>query len=148
MEVILKESLKNLGEVDELVKVKAGYARNYLFPRGFAILATEASKKMLAETVKQRQHKIKKLIIEAQQIADSLKDVVIQVGAKVGESGKIFGSVNSIQVAEALKNKGFDIDRKQISLQEDHIKMIGTYTATITLTKDVKFPLSFEVVAE
>jgi large subunit ribosomal protein L9 len=148
MEVILKESLKNLGEIDELVKVKAGYARNYLFPRGYAILATESSKKMLTETVKQRQHKITKLLKEAQQIADALKDVVIQVGAKVGESGKIFGSVNNIQVAEALKKKGFEIDRKQISLPEDHIKMIGTYTANITLSKDVKFPLSFEVVAE
>lgn len=148
MEVILKESLKNLGEIDELVKVKAGYARNYLFPRGYAVLATDASKKMLSETVKQRQHKITKLLKEAQQIADALKDVVIQVGAKVGESGKIFGSVNNIQVAEALKKKGFDIDRKQISLPEDHIKMIGTYTANITLSKDVKFPLSFEVVAE
>src|ERR1035437_9520767 len=116
MEVILKESLKNLGEIDEVVKVKAGYARNFLFPRGYAILATDSSKKMLAETVKQRQHKITKLLKEGQQIADALKDVVIQVGAKVGESGKIFGSVNSIQIAEALKKKGFEIDRKQISL--------------------------------
>jgi large subunit ribosomal protein L9 len=148
MEVILKESVKNLGEADQVVKVKAGYARNYLFPKGFAVQATESSKKVVAESVKQRQHKLNKLLNEAQQIADALKDVVIQVGAKVGESGKIFGSVNAIQIAEALKKKGFTIDRKLISLPEDHIKSVGTYVANISLNKDVKFPLTFEVIAE
>src|ERR1700719_4692469 len=100
MEVILKEGVKNLGEADQVAKVKAGYARNYLFPKGFAVQATESSKKVVAESVKQRQHKLNKLLNEAQQIADALKDVVILVGAKVGESGKIFGSVNAIQIAE------------------------------------------------
>jgi large subunit ribosomal protein L9 len=148
MDIILKQSVPNLGELDEMVKVKPGYFRNYLLPKGLAILATEPAKKMLAETIKQKAHKQKKLVMEAQQIADSLKDVVIQIGAKVGESGKIFGSVNNIQLADALKAKGYDIDRKMITLPEDHIKMIGTYVADIALNKDVKFQLNFEVVGE
>ncbi len=148
MDIILKQSVANLGEPDEMVKVKPGYFRNYLLPKGMAILATEAAKKMLAETIKQKAHKQVKLKMEAQQIADAMKDLVITIGAKVGESGKIFGSVNNIQLADALKEKGFDIDRKQITLPEDHIKMIGTYVADISLSKDVKFQLTFEVVGE
>ena len=148
MDIILKQSVANLGETDEMVKVRPGYFRNYLLPKGLAVLATEPAKKMLAETIKQKAHKQKKIVMEAQQIADSLKDVVIQIGAKVGESGKIFGSVNNIQIADALKAKGYDIDRKLITLPEDHIKMIGTYIADIALNKDVKFQLHFEVVGE
>jgi large subunit ribosomal protein L9 len=148
MDIILKQSVPNLGEPNEMVKVRPGYFRNYLLPKGMAVLATDSAKKMLAESVKQQAHKQKKLVMEAQQIADSLKDVVIQIGAKVGESGKIFGSVNNIQIADALKKKGFDIDRKMITLPEDHIKMVGTYVADIALNKDVKFQLHFEVVGE
>jgi large subunit ribosomal protein L9 len=148
MEIILKQSVPNLGEPDELVKVKPGYFRNYLLPKGLATLATESSKKVLAEGIRQKAHKQGKLIKEAQQIADSLKDVVLQIDAKVGENGKIFGSVSNIQVAEALKKKGYDIDRKLITLPEDHIKMIGTYIAEIALNKEVKFQLHFEVVGE
>ena len=148
MDIILKQSVPNLGEPNEMVKVRPGYFRNFLLPKGMAILATESAKKVLAEDIKQRAHKQVKLMKAAQDIADSLKDVVIQIGAKVGESGKIFGSVNNIQLADALKKKGYDIDKKMITLPEDHIKMIGTYVADISLSKDVKFQLNFEVVGE
>ncbi|MEI6815705.1 MAG: 50S ribosomal protein L9 [Bacteroidota bacterium] len=148
MEIILKQAVPNLGEMDEIVKVRPGYARNFLFPKRFAVLATESAKKVMAETMKQREHKVKKMVMEAQQIADTLKDVTLQIAVKVGENGKIFGSVNNSMVAEALKAKGYEIDKRMISLPEDHIKMIGTYAAHISLNKEVKFDLNFEVVPE
>ncbi|MFN5319746.1 MAG: 50S ribosomal protein L9 [Bacteroidia bacterium] len=148
MEVILKQDVKNLGHKDEIVKVRPGYGRNYLIPQGFAMLASEGNRKMLAESVRQRAHKEEKLRTEATATADKLASVSIQVGAKVGESGKIFGSVNAIQIADALRKAGIEIDRKNISLDEEAIKQIGTYTAHVKIYKDIKADVKFEVVAE
>jgi len=148
MEVILKQDVKNLGHKDEVVKVRPGYGRNYLIPQGFAMLATEGNRKMLAESVRQRAHKEEKLRTEATATAEKLAALSVQVGAKVGESGKIFGSVNAIQIAEALRKAGIEIDRKNISLDEEAIKQIGTYTAHVKVYKDIKADVKFEVVAE
>ncbi len=148
MEVILKQDVKNLGHKDEIVKVRPGYGRNYLIPQGFAMLASEGNRKMLAESVRQRAHKEEKLRNEATATAEKLASVSIQVGAKVGESGKIFGSVNAIQIADALRKAGIEIDRKNISLDEEAIKQIGTYTAHVKVYKDIKADVKFEVVAE
>ena len=128
MEVILKQDVKNLGHKDEVVKVRPGYGRNYLIPQGFAMLATEGNRKMLAESVRQRAHKEEKLRTEASATAEKLAALTVQVGAKVGESGKIFGSVNAIQIAEALRKAGVEVDRKNINLDEEAIKQIGTYS--------------------
>jgi large subunit ribosomal protein L9 len=148
MEVILKQDVKNLGHKDEVVKVRPGYGRNYLIPQGFAMLATEGNRKMLAESVRQRAHKEEKLRTEASATAEKLAALTVQVGAKVGESGKIFGSVNAIQIAEALRKAGVEVDRKNISLDEEAIKQIGTYTAHVKIYKDIKADVKFEVVAE
>jgi large subunit ribosomal protein L9 len=148
MEVILKQDVKNLGHKDEVVKVRPGYGRNYLIPQGFAMLATEGNRKMLAESVRQRAHKEEKLRTEASATAEKLTAITVQVGAKVGESGKIFGSVNAIQIAEALRKAGVEVDRKNISLDEEAIKQIGTYTAHVKIYKDIKADVKFEVVAE
>jgi len=148
MEVILKQDMKGLGFKDDVVKVRPGYGRNFLIPKGIANLATETNKKILAENVKQRAFKEEKLRKEASSNAEKLTGVSISVGAKAGESGKIFGSVTNIQVAEALKKAGFDFERKNIELKEDAIKALGTYTAKIRLYKDITAEVSFEVVAE
>ncbi len=148
MDVILKEDVKHLGYKDDLVKVKNGYGLNYLIPKKLAIVGNETNKKVLAETVKQRTFKEEKLKKESQAIADSLKDTVLSVGAKVGENGRIFGSVTTVQIAEALKKKGHNIDRKNISFEEESVKTIGTYTAVISLHRDLKVKITFEVVAE
>jgi large subunit ribosomal protein L9 len=148
MEVILKQDVKNLGHKDEVVKVRPGYGRNYLIPQGFAMLATEGNRKMLAESVRQRAHKEEKLRTEASATVEKLTAITVQVGAKVGESGKIFGSVNAIQIAEALRKAGVEVDRKNISLDEEAIKQIGTYTAHVKIYKDIKADVKFEVVAE
>ncbi len=148
MEVILKQDMKGLGFKDDVVKVRPGYGRNFLIPKGIANLATETNKKILAENVKQRAFKEEKLRKEASSNAEKLTGVSISVGAKAGESGKIFGSVTNIQVAEALKKAGFDVERKNIELKEDSIKALGTYTAKVRLYKDITAEVSFEVVAE
>jgi len=148
MEVILKQDVKNLGHKDEVVKVRPGYGRNYLIPQGFAMQATEGNRKMLAESVRQRAHKEEKLRTEATATAEKLAALTVQVGAKVGESGKIFGSVNAIQIAEALRKAGVEVERKNISLDEEAIKQIGTYTAHVKIYKDIKADVKFEVVAE
>jgi large subunit ribosomal protein L9 len=148
MEVILKQDVKNLGHRDEIVSVKPGYGRNFLIPQGFAILATEGNKKMLAESIRQRAHKEEKIRTEASNTAAKLAGLKIEVGAKVGESGKIFGSVNAIQVADAIRKHGVEIDRKNISFDSEAIKNLGTYTAHIKLYKDIKADVEFEVVAE
>lgn len=148
MEVILKQDVKNLGHKDEVVKVRPGYGRNYLIPQGFAMLATEGNRKMLAESVRQRAHKEEKLRTEASATAEKLAALTVQVGAKVGESGKIFGSVNAIQIAEVLRKAGVEVERKNISLDEEAIKQIGTYTAHVKIYKDIKADVKFEVVAE
>ena len=149
MEVILKQDVKNLGSKHDLVKVRSGYARNFLFPQGFAIEATEGRRKEVAEVVKQRAHKEEKLRTEAEKFSELLKSMVLKVGAKAGEKGNIFGSVTSIQIAEAIKKSGYDVDRKNISLDnEENIKTLGTYTASVKLHKEVTIKVNFEVIAE
>ena len=148
MEVILKQDVKNLGYKDDVVKVKAGYGRNFLIPKGIAAMATVSSKKVLTETVKQRAFKEQKLRTAAETAAAKLKDVVVKVGAKVGETGKIFGSVTSVQLADAIKKLGYDVDRKNIKMSEDAVKTVGTYTADVRFHKDVTGTVTFEVVAE
>ncbi len=149
MEVILKEDLSNLGHAGDLVKVKNGYANNYLVPKGFAIIATSSAKKVHAENVKQRAHKEERLRNQALELAEQIKNKEIKIGAKTSTTGKIFGSVNTIQIAEALSKKGFEIDRKSISIiNEDNIKEVGTYKAVIKLFKNVKVEITFEVYSE
>lgn len=148
MEIILLQDVNKLGQKDDLVKVKAGYGRNFLIPRGYAIAATPSAKKMHAENLRQRAHKEEKIKAEAQGLAEKMANIKLVIGAKTSSSGKIFGSVNTIQIAEALKEKGFDIDRKSISLPEDQIKEIGKYKATIKLHREVKVDVEFEIVTE
>lgn len=148
MEIILLQDVNKLGLKDDLVHVKDGYGRNYLIPRGYAIAATPSARKMHAENLKQRAHKEEKIKAEAQELASKMADLKIVVGAKTSSSGKIFGSVNTIQIAEALKEQGFEIDRKSISLPEDQIKEIGKYKAVIKLHREVKVEVDFEIVTE
>ena len=148
MEIILVQDVERLGNADDIITVKDGYARNYLIPQKKAIVATPSAKKILAENIKQRAHKESKLRDEAQAIAEKLANKKVKIGAKVSTSGKIFGSVNTIQLAEAINKKGFEIDRKQIKLPGDSIKEVGTYTAIIKLYKDVIVNLDFDVVGE
>ena len=148
MEVILIQDVERLGSKDDVVIVKDGYARNYLIPTKKAIAATESAKKVLAENTRQRAHKEARLREEALAVAEKLANKVVKIGAKVSSSGKIFGSVNTIQVAEAINKKGFEIDRKQITLPEESIKEVGAYNAKIKLYKDVIVELEFEVVGE
>ena len=148
MEIILLQDVNKLGQKDDIVNVKAGYGRKYLIPRGFAVAATASAKKMHAENMKQRAHKEEKIKAQAQEIAGKLAGVKVSVGAKTSSSGKIFGSVNTIQIAEALKEKGFEIDRKNITLPVDQIKEIGSYKAVIKLHREVKVEVEFEIIAE
>ena len=148
MEIILIQDVDRLGSKDDLIKVKDGFARNFLIPQKKAIVATSTAKKVLAENIKQRAHKESKLKNEALAIAEKLANKKITIGAKTSTLGKIFGSVNTIQIAEAINKKGFEIDRKQIMLPEDHIKEVGTYSAKIKLHKEVIVEIEFEVVAE
>lgn len=149
MEVILKEDVKGLGFKNDVVKVRPGYGRNFLLPRGIAALATDSNLKELAEVKKQQSFKEEKLRKEAAANAEKLANVTIKVGAKAGESGKIFGSVSNIQIAEALKAQGYDIERKNIEINGDAIKQLGTYTAKVRLYKnEVVANLNFEVIAE
>ena len=148
MEVILKQDVKNLGYKDDVVNVKPGYGRNFLIPKNLAEMATVSSKKVLSETVKQRAFKEQKIKTAAETTAAKLKDMIVKVGAKVGESGKIFGSVTSVQLADAIKKLGYEVDRKNITLNEDSIKSVGTYTADIRFHKEVTGTVTFEVVQE
>jgi large subunit ribosomal protein L9 len=148
MEIILIQDVNKLGQKDDIVNVKDGYARNFLVPRGYAVVASSSEKKMHAENLRQRAHKEEKIKIAAQEIAGRLEGLKIVVGAKTSTSGKIFGSVNTIQIAESLKEKGFDIDRKSITLPEDQIKEIGSYKAVIKLHREVKVEIEFEIVGE
>ena len=147
MEVILKEDVLTLGYKDDVVNVKKGYARNYLIPQGKAIIASESAKKVLAENQKQRAHKLTQIKADAQAIADKMEGVSLTIGAKTSTTGTIFGSVTNIQIAEALKEKGFEVDRKLI-LIKDQVKEVGTYNAVIKLHKEVSVDVPFEVVAE
>jgi len=148
MEIILIQDVNKLGQKDDLVNVKDGYARNFLIPRGFAVAASSSAKKMHTENLRQRAHKEEKIKIAAQAIAEKLTGVKITVGAKTSTSGKIFGSVNTIQIAESLKEKGFDIDRKNITLPEDQIKEVGNYKAIIKLHREVRVEIDFEIIGE
>lgn len=147
MEVILKQDIHSLGYKNDIVIVKNGYGRNYLIPKGIAVLATESAKKMNAENMRQRAHKEEKIKNEALEVAKKLEGVTLTLGAKTSTTGKIFGSVNNIQIAEALTAQGFEIDRKVISIK-DAVKEIGKYTATIKLHKEVKVDIEFNVVSE
>lgn len=148
MKIILRENIENLGFKDEVVDVKNGFGRNYLIPKGMATLATQSALKVLEENLKQRAVKDKKVRDEAQKTADALKELVVKVGAKAGEKGKIFGSVNTIQVAEAIEKLGYTVDRKYIKIKGDAIKALGSYEASIRLHKDVATDVKFEVVAD
>jgi large subunit ribosomal protein L9 len=148
MEVILKQDVNKVGQKDDVVTVKDGYGRNFLIPRGFAVAATPSEKKMHKENLRQRAHKEEKIRIAAQEIAEKLTGVKLVVGAKTSTSGKIFGSVNTIQIAESLKEKGFDIDRRNITLPEDQIKEVGNYKAIVKLHREVKVEIDFEIKGE
>jgi len=148
MNVILKQDMPNLGQKDDIVVVKNGYARNYLIPKGYAINATEQAKKVHAEILRQRAHKEEQLKEVASQMAEELKKVSLTIGAKTSTKGKIFGSVNTIQIAEALIEKGYEVERKNISIKDDLIKEIGSYSATIKLHKEVLVDIPFEIVSE
>lgn len=149
MEIILKQDVKNLGFANDVVKVKAGYARNYLIPQGMAIAATETNKKILSENLKQKSFKEEKVKKEAETLGKALDGITVKIGAKAAETGKIFGSVNNIQIAEAIKDQfNYDIDRKKINVDGENIKELGTYTAEIVLHREVKANINFEVFAE
>jgi len=148
MEVILTQDVDKLGAYNEVVKVRPGYARNFLIPRGLALVANDANKSIIAQKVKQYQAKQAKVIAEFQAIAEQLNNAIITVGAKTGTSGKIFGAVTSLQIADAIKKqKGFEVDRKKVTIA-DEIKMLGTYVATIQLHKEISVSVNVEVVAE
>lgn len=148
MEIILLQDVTRLGSKDDIVNVKDGYGRNFLIPQKMAIVATVSAKKVLAENIKQRAHKEAKLKAAALEIAEQLKNKQLVIGAKTSTTGKIFGSVNTIMLAEAINKKGFEIDRKQISIADDSIKEVGKYSAKIKLHKEVVVELEFEVVSE
>lgn len=147
MKIILKEDINNLGYKDDVVEVKSGYGRNYLIPTGKAVIATPSALKVLAENQRQRAHKLAKIKADAEALAASLADVKLTIGAKTSSTGTIFGSVNAIQIAEALEKLGFNIDRKVIVVKET-VKEVGNYTATLKLHKEVSVEVPFEVVAE
>ncbi|MCF8405720.1 MAG: 50S ribosomal protein L9 [Bacteroidales bacterium] len=149
MDVILKQDIQNLGYANDIVSVKAGYARNYLIPKGLAITATETNRKVLGENLKQKSFKEDKIRKEAETLSKALEGVTVKIGTKAAESGKIFGSVNNIQIAEAIMQQyKYDIDRKKIFVDGDHIKELGTYTATVKLHKEISVEINFEVFAE
>lgn len=146
MKIILKEDINGLGYKDDVVEVKNGYGRNYLIPTGKAVIASEAALKVLAENQRQRAHKLERIRADAEAAAAALEGVKLTIGAKTSSTGTIFGSVNSIQIAEALEKLGHNVDRKLISLEA--VKEVGSYTATIRLHRDVTVEVPFEVVAE
>ena len=148
MEIILLQDVQKLGQKDDIVTVKNGYATNFLIPQGYAIAATPCSKKMHAENLKQRAHKEEKIKAEALALAEKMEGLKLTIGAKTSSSGKIYGSVNTIQIAEALKEQGFDIDRRAITIVDDQIKEVGSFKANVKLHRDVKVDIDFDVVAE
>ncbi|KAA6343486.1 50S ribosomal protein L9 [termite gut metagenome] len=147
MEIILKEDITNLGYKSDIVTVKNGYGRNYLIPTGKAVIASPSAKKMLAEDLKQRAHKLEQIKNAAEKTWESLKDVSLTIATKVSSTGSIYGSVSNIQIAEALVKLGYEVDRKIIFIKET-VKATGSYTATIKLHKEVAVEIPFEVVAE
>ena len=147
MKIILKEDIPSLGYKDDVVIVKDGYGRNYLIPQGKAVIASPSALKSLAEEQKQRAHKLAKIKADAEAVAESLKDVALTIGAKTSSTGTIFGSVNNIQIAEALEKLGHNIDRKLIVIKET-VKEVGKYEATVKLHKEVAVTIPFEVLSE
>jgi large subunit ribosomal protein L9 len=147
MEVILKDDVKGLGYKNDTVKVKPGFGRNYLIPQGLAVLADKSNKKIVAENIRQAAHKADKVKADAQAVADKIGDVVLDIAAKVGESGRIFGRVTTLQLADALKAKGVDVERKRLSFDQEP-NAVGEYTATVDLHREVKHKVRFNVVAE
>ncbi len=148
MDVILKDDVANLGLSNDIVKVKAGYGRNYLIPQGLAVLATPSAIKVHEENMRQRAHKEEKIKNTALETAQKMEGLSLTIGAKTSTTGKIFGSVNTIQIAEALEKAGYAVERKNISIKEDQVKEIGKYVATVKLHREVKVEVNFEVVAE
>ena len=149
MKIILKEDITNLGYKDDVVEVKSGYGRNYLIPQGKAVIATPSALKVLAENQRQRAHKLAKIKADAETLAASLEGVTFTIATKVSATGKIFGSVNNIQVAEALVEKGFEIDRRNITIVDAaKLQEVGIYDATVKCYKDIKATIKVEVVAE
>ncbi|CAN5213224.1 50S ribosomal protein L9 [soil metagenome] len=149
MEVILKQDVKNLGYKDDVVKVRPGFGRNFLIPKGIAIAADATAKKIHAENVKQRAHKEVKIKAEAEKNAAKLNEMTVKVGAKTGENGKIFGSITSVQLSDALRKLGFELDRRNITIEDEtNIKTTGVYDAKVRLHKEVVANFKFEVVSE
>ena len=149
MEIILTQDVKNLGYKNDIVNVKPGYARNFLIPQGMAILATESARKVLAENMRQQAYKQEKIKKEAEATAAILEGLSLRIPAKAASTGKIYGSVNNVQIANAIKEaKGIEIDRKHILVDDDTIKEVGNYKAKVRLHKDVTVEISFEVFAE
>jgi len=148
MELILKKDVDNLGFKDDLVNVKNGYGRNYLIPQGLAVLATPSAKKVLAENLKQQAYKQKKIVDDAKKVSEQLKALGLKITAKAGSGNKLFGSVNSIDLAEAIANEGIAVDKKFIAISGGSVKVTGKHNATIRLHRDVIVELPFEVVAE
>ncbi|MFZ6014300.1 MAG: 50S ribosomal protein L9 [Bacteroidota bacterium] len=147
MELILKQDVSGLGYKNDIVKVKAGYGNNFLIPNGIAMIATDSNKRLVQENIRQAAHKAAKIKQDAEALAAKIGELTVQLGAKAGESGKIFGAVTALQIADALKAKGFDIDRKKVVLKESP-KQIGTYNVLLDLHKEVKHEIKVNVVAE
>ena len=145
MEVILKEDIKGLGYKNDLVTVKGGYGRNYLIPKGLALVASHSNKKRIAEDVKQAAHKAEKIKQDAETLASSIGEVVLEISSKAGENGKIFGAVTALQISDALKTKGFEIDRKKISFKTQ-VKTLGDYEVILDLHREVQHSVAFKVV--
>ena len=148
MQIILKKDVANLGHADDVVTVKTGYAMNYLIPQGLAIAATPSALKQHAETIRQRAHKEAKKIADAEALAASINAVLVKVAAKVSETGKIYGSVTTAQLAEALAGAGIEVDKKDITILSEDVKELGIYDAEVKCYKAVKGTFKFEVVAE
>src|SRR5688572_8449412 len=147
MEVILKQDVQGLGYKNDIVKVKAGYGNNYLIPNGFALIANDSNKRLVNENIRQAAHKAAKVKQDAEALASKIGELTVELKTKAGESGRIFGAVTALQIADALKAKGFDVDRKKVIMKESP-KQLGTYKATLDLHKEVKHEISVNVVAE
>lgn len=148
MEIILKQDVENLGHKDDIVNVKPGYGRNYLIPQGYAILATKSAKKMHEENMKQKSHKEAKLRADAEALAAKMENISLRISTKTSSTGKIFGSINTIMIAEALEKEGFEIDRKNITIKGEAIKEVGNYEANVKIYKNIKVNINFEVFSE
>ncbi|MBS1977647.1 MAG: 50S ribosomal protein L9 [Bacteroidetes bacterium] len=147
MEVILKQDVHGLGYKNDVVKVKPGYGRNYLIPNGVALIANESNKRMIAENTRQMAHKAAKIKADAEALAQKIGDITLELKTKAGETGRIFGAITSLQVSEALKAKGIDVDRRKIAFKEQP-RELGEYTAHLDLHKEVKHDVKIKVTAE